>query len=88
MLAVGVRAVAIARARLAPAYAALIHTPSAFIGAGVALSISSVTHEILHYRHVWAFLGILGGLYLYGRDRRELVGAGAATRPEVRGGWS
>jgi O-antigen ligase len=71
MLVVGLRATAIARARLAPNYAPLIHTPSAFIGAGVALAISSITHEILHYRHVWAFLGILGGVYLFGRARRS-----------------
>jgi O-antigen ligase len=88
MLAVGIRAVSIARTRLAPAYASLIHTPSAFIGAGVALSISSVTHEILHYRHVWAFLGILGGLYLYGRDRNRMSSAVDMVTSADVGGWS
>ena len=53
---------------LAPAYARLVARPSLVLGAVFAIAATSTTHEILHYRHVWALLGILGGVYLYGRQ--------------------
>jgi O-antigen ligase len=65
--AVGVRAFYIAMRPLAPAYSRLIARPSLVLGAVVALAATSATHEILHYRHVWALFGILGGVFLYGR---------------------
>ncbi len=66
--AIGLRAFYIALRPLAPAYARLVARPSLVLGAVFAIAATSTTHEILHYRHVWALLGILGGVYLYGRQ--------------------
>jgi O-antigen ligase len=78
VLGVGLRASAVSHEPLSPEYAAVIRNRSAFIGAGVALAISAITHEILHYRHVWAFFGILAGVYLFGLARKR--GPGIARR--------
>jgi O-Antigen ligase len=53
---------------LSSAFARRLTNPSAIVGGVVAMAVFSTTHEILHYRHVWAFLGILAGLYLFGRE--------------------
>lgn len=37
------------------------------IAALTALGIGSLTHEVLHYRHLWVLFGIIAGLYLWGR---------------------
>jgi len=69
ILGVVLRASAVSHRPLSPAYAAAIRNQSAFIGAAVALGVSAVTHEILHYRHVWSLFGILAGVYLFGLAR-------------------
>lgn len=77
MLGVGLRASALAHRPLSPAYANVIRNQTAFIGAAVAMAVSSITHELLHYRHVWALFGLLAGTYLFGLAREHV-----ATRPE------
>ncbi len=67
MAAVGVRAFSVARRPPPKLFARMLNNPSAIIGIVVAMAVFATTHEILHYRHVWAFLGILGGIYLFGR---------------------
>ena len=76
MIAVGMRGTSVAHGKLRGPFASLIRQPAAFIGVSVALAISAVTHEILHYRHVWSLFGLLAGVYLFARqDRRaERVG--------------
>jgi O-antigen ligase len=37
----------------------------------VLLAASAITHEVLHYRHLWALLGILAALHLFGRRQPE-----------------
>jgi hypothetical protein len=32
------------------------------------MAVSAFTHEVLHYRHFWALLGILAAIYLFGRE--------------------
>jgi hypothetical protein len=71
IVGVGIRASAVSRGRLSEPYAGIVRVPSALIGGAVALAISAITHEILHYRHVWAFFGLLAGLYLFGRVGAE-----------------
>jgi O-antigen ligase len=37
-------------------------------GALVAVGASGFFHEVLHFRHVWALLGLVGALYAWGRN--------------------
>ena len=65
MGAIGVRAFSVGRRAPPPATPALLRNPSAIIGVVIAMAVFATTHEILHYRHVWAFLGIIAGLHLH-----------------------
>jgi O-antigen ligase len=75
--AIGVRAWAVAMRPLLPRYAEIVTSPIMLIGCLLTMAATATTHEILHYRHVWALLGILAGLYLFGREKRDPVPAGA-----------
>jgi O-antigen ligase len=65
MGAAGVRT--ISAQRLSPAWASVIPRPSALAAIGVGFALTGVTHEVLHYRHLWLFFAILAALHLYGR---------------------
>jgi len=71
VVGVGVRAFSIVLRPLRPEFARQLRNPSAVVGGAIALAVFATTHEILHYRHVWAFLGILAGLYLFGREMQS-----------------
>ena len=60
---------------LAPGYAAVLSAPQFLAGALLVLAISSLTHEILHFRNVWALLGLVAAISLWARPDE----AGAAT---------
>jgi O-antigen ligase len=66
---VAFRIIGTQRRGLAEAYARVAPGTTALAGVGVVLAITSVTHEILHYRHLWTLLGILGALYAWGRKQ-------------------
>jgi O-antigen ligase len=68
---IAVRASAVAMRRLKPEFARLVTSPAMIVGAVMTMAATATTHEILHYRHVWAFLGILGGLYLFARQEPD-----------------
>ena len=53
---------------LAPGYAAVLGAPHFLAGALVVLAISSLTHEILHFRNVWVLLGLVAAVSLWARD--------------------
>jgi hypothetical protein len=74
--AVGTRCARLARGTLPPAYAAVV--PRAWILAAVApvFAVSGVFYEVLHFRHLWTWLGLVAAL--------ELVAA--HPRPKVRPG--
>jgi len=67
MAGIGIRAFSSVMRPLSPAFARLLKNPSALIAGAMALAVFAMTHEILHYRHVWAFFGIVAGVYLFGR---------------------
>jgi O-antigen ligase len=69
MGAIGVRAFSVARRAPPRLFGPVLRNPSALVGVVVAMAAEAVTHEILHYRHVWAVLGIIAGLYLL--DQRK-----------------
>jgi hypothetical protein len=92
---VGVMAYSVVLRPLSPAFARHLKNPSVIIGGVVAMAIFAITHEVLHFRYVWGFLGILAGLYLFGREvpPRGLAdpvvggsgkGAGWSSEPMVR----
>jgi O-antigen ligase len=68
MAGIGMRASSISLRPLSSAFAHVVRMPPIAIGCAVALAVTATTHEILHYRHVFALLGIIAGLYLFARE--------------------
>jgi len=64
---------------LSPGYASVVPAPGALAGAIVALGLSSFSHEVLHFRHVWVLFGIVAALYLWGGPRERSPVRGAAA---------
>jgi O-antigen ligase len=65
--------------RLTPGFAAALPAPHFAVGALATVLIFSLTHEVLHDRAVWALLGLLAGIGMYGQGRetsRETFGTG------------
>jgi hypothetical protein len=65
--AITVRAARVSMDGLTPEYARAVPNPAALAGACLAFAITALTHEVLHYRHLWALLAVLAALYLFGR---------------------
>jgi O-antigen ligase len=66
--AVVTRAISIDPRRLSPDFRRVVPSTAPLIGALVAMTVSALTHEVLHYRHLWALLGILAAVHVFGRD--------------------
>ncbi|HET9312188.1 MAG TPA: O-antigen ligase family protein [Actinomycetota bacterium] len=66
-------------------FAAVLGAPHFLAGALVVLAISSLTHEILHFRNVWVLLGLVAAVSLWSR---EDVASPAAARTIGAGGVS
>ena len=80
MLLIGtivIRASNIEPRRLTAQFRRVVPSTAPLIGALVAMAVSAFTHEVLHYRHFWALLGILAALYLFGREEELSPGAPA-----------
>ena len=58
------RITAIGRRPLPPRLAAAVPMPAALGGACAAFALTSLTHEILHYRWFWTLLGIVAAVHL------------------------
>jgi O-antigen ligase len=52
---------------LSPPYALAVPRPELLAAAGLSYLISGLFYEVLHFRHLWALLGISAGLDLWGR---------------------
>ncbi|GAA2596088.1 hypothetical protein GCM10010411_31860 [Actinomadura fulvescens] len=57
------------RDALTPAYARLVPRPELFGALVAVFLISGLFYETLHYRHGWAFFGLIAALALFGRRR-------------------
>ncbi|MFL5736470.1 MAG: O-antigen ligase family protein [Actinomycetota bacterium] len=65
-----IRAKAISVGDLEPSYAAVVPVPAAIAAALIAVAATAMFHEVLHFRHLWALLGVVGALYLFGRAEK------------------
>lgn len=73
--AVAVRAAGVNR--LSPAFQEVVPNPAAIAGAMITFIITALTHEVLHYRHLWTLFAFLAALHLFGRGKHRLIGVGA-----------
>jgi len=71
--AVWVRGSVSARRQLRLPFADALRSPVPLVSALVAIAISGMFHEILHFRQVWTLLGIVAALHLWAVDRSPLV---------------
>lgn len=69
----------LARRPLDAAFARVVPSTPAIVGAVAAIAVTAVTHEILHYRQLWAMLGIIAGIYLFGRKEPATFGPEAGA---------
>ena len=60
--AIGVRLTRVAVRPLPPDVAGLIPRPEYLLGLGCAFLAAGFFYEVLHFRHLWAFLGLVAGL--------------------------
>ena len=66
-----IRASDIGPRRLSAGFRRVVPSTAPLIGALVAMAVSAFTHEVLHYRHFWALLGILAAIHLFGREEES-----------------
>jgi O-antigen ligase/polysaccharide polymerase Wzy-like membrane protein len=83
MLLIGsivVRAISVDPRRLSAEFRQVVPSTAPLVGALVAMAVGAFTHEILHYRHFWALLGILAAIHCFGRERESspAFGSGAS----------
>ena len=69
-------AAAIASRPLAPAFRSAVPGPEYLVGALVVIALAGVSHEVLHFRHVWALFGLVAAASLWGRDRSGALARG------------
>lgn len=62
MATIGVRLGRVALRPLPPDVAALVPRPEYLLGLGLGFVASGFFYEVLHFRHLWAFLGLVAGL--------------------------
>jgi O-antigen ligase len=63
---IGVRAVRLGHG-IDDRYRRVVGSVYPLIAALIVFGVGSLSHEVLHYRHLWALLGIVAGLYLWAR---------------------
>jgi O-antigen/teichoic acid export membrane protein/O-antigen ligase len=80
LLMIGVRSRRIATWPLRPGFEEVIPRPELLGAAVVGMFISATLYQVLHFRHLWALLGIIAALDLFGRRQRK---AGRPKAPEA-----
>jgi O-antigen ligase len=68
-LMVAVAARIVSAQRPPPGWSAVVPRPEALAAVAVAYAFTSLTHEVLHYRHLWTLLAVVAALHLATRDR-------------------
>ena len=82
-----VRIVVFARRPLPPWLAAAVPLPGALGGACAAFALTSLTHEILHYRWLWTLLGLVAAMHVLARQQQPAGGAEPQLVGSGPGGW-
>lgn len=59
----------VAAGGIAPSHVDVVPRPELLVAALVAIAVSALFYEVLHFRHVWALLGLVAALELSGRRR-------------------
>ena len=55
--------------RLRAAFAEVIPRPELLLSAVVAMGLAALFYEVLHFRHLWALLGVIAATEVWGRRR-------------------
>jgi O-antigen/teichoic acid export membrane protein len=71
LLIVGTRCRRIASRPLRPEYEDVVPRPELLGAAVIGMFISATLYQVLHFRHLWALLGVIAALDLYGRAQRK-----------------
>ncbi len=71
LLMVATRCRRIASRPLRPAYAAIVPRPELLGAAAIAVLMSGMFYQVLHFRHVWALFGVIAALDMWGRTDRD-----------------
>lgn len=69
IFAIGVRLTRVAVRPLPPEVAVMVARPEYLLGLGCAFLASACFYEVLHFRQLWVFLGLVAGLDMMVRDR-------------------
>jgi O-antigen ligase len=67
------KAASLASGRLLPAFTGAILATPYLVGGVVIVAIASISHEVLHFRHVWALFGVMAAVDLWAVDRSSGV---------------
>jgi O-Antigen ligase len=68
LVIVSVRCRRIAARPLRPDYAAIFPRPELLAAAVIGMFISATLYQVLHFRHLWALLGVLAAVDIWGRQ--------------------
>jgi hypothetical protein len=66
VFSLGLRALSLARRRLAEGYRAVVIRPNALVGAVAGTVVASTTNEFFHVRHVWTLFAFVAALSAWG----------------------
>jgi hypothetical protein len=72
--AVGTRCTRLVRGTLPPAYAAVVPRPWILAAIAPAFAVSAAFYEVLHFRHLWTWLGLVAALELVATRTRPKDG--------------
>ncbi len=71
--------VPIASRRLAPGFRSAVRDPSYLVAGLVVVALGAVSHEVLHFRHVWALFGIIAAVSLWAREETRIFDRSVQT---------
>jgi hypothetical protein len=67
------KAASLSSGRVLHAFSGAIRATPYLVGGVVIVAIASITHEVLHFRHVWALFGVMAAVDLWAIDRSSEV---------------
>jgi hypothetical protein len=71
--AIAVRGASVVRQRLQASFRSAMSWTVPLAAGAAGFAVNGLTHEVFHYRQTWAFLGVLGAVYVFASDRRRRV---------------